>query len=179
MSGNYAVQVVLGREQLSLSWAWEDCRLAAASLLEAASTWAVGLVRAHLVWTRVREGFLVEEAVGGDKVGSFLRAVMLEGPAGKVLDAPHCRPSRFPSPHHRDEHSQFIGAIASTERGQPTAAFSGSLRSPRLGRFSVKPLLPQQSHPFRRGVTCFQSGRAVLPPSLGYRSGVLQSLSWA
>lgn len=135
-------QVVLGREQLSLSWAWEDCRLAAASLLEVASAWAVGLVRAHLVWTRVREGFLVEEAIGGGKVGSFLRAVMLEGPAGKVLDAPHYRPSRFPSPHHGDEHSHFIGAVASSERGQPTAAFSGSLRSPRLGRFSVKPLPP-------------------------------------
>lgn len=62
-------QVVLGKEQLSLSWAWDDCMVAAVCLLEAGSAWAVGLLRAHSVWTTDPEGFLEEEAIGNGKVG--------------------------------------------------------------------------------------------------------------
>lgn len=48
------------------------------------------------MWTRVWEGFLVEETIGNGKGGSFqaagvdgsfMRAVTLEGPARMVLDA--------------------------------------------------------------------------------------------
>lgn len=43
--------------------------VAAASFLEASSVWAIGLLRAPSLRTRVWEGFLVEEAIGNGEVG--------------------------------------------------------------------------------------------------------------
>lgn len=110
-----------------------------------------------------------------------MRAVMLEGRPGWSRTA-HITTFHDFHPSAVEMRVPIYRCCGQLREGGQTAEFSGSLRSPELGRFSVKPLLPQHVlhlGSFRRGVTCFLGRKAVLPPSLGHRSGVLQSLSWA
>lgn len=79
-----------------------------------------GSLRAHLVWTRVWEGFRVEEAIGDGEAGHSGGSVVLEGPARMMPDVSHHELARSPSSSHGDECSQLRDvrdAVASSEKG--------------------------------------------------------------